>query len=95
VYLRDGGVWGLLLPVAVATASLLCAYFATGLVLTDAPIRALGGILLIPVFLPWRFSIELLGAMGYGRSRWVRTSRVRVHGRGSPLKLEKALEKAP
>ena len=89
-FLRDDAAWSLLLPFALAVAALLCAYFATGLVLTDAPMRALGGILLIPAFLPWRVSIELLGAMGYGRSRWVRTSRVRVHGRGSPPALEEA-----
>ena len=89
-FLRQDATWSWLLPVALAVASLFCAYFATGLVLTEAPMRALGGILLIPAFLPWRVSIELLGAMGYGRSRWGRASRARVHGSGSPAKLEEA-----
>lgn len=89
-FLRDDAVWSVLLPFALAVAVLFCAYFATGLVLTDAPMRALGGILLIPAFLPWRVSIELLGAMGYGRSRWVRTSRVPLPGRGPSAELEKA-----
>jgi hypothetical protein len=29
----------------------------------------------IPAFLPWRTAIEILGLVGYGRRRWVRTSR--------------------
>ena len=78
-FLRHEAAWSLLLPVALAVAFLFGAYFATGLVLTEAPMRALGGILLIPAFLPWRVSIELLGAMGYGRKRWG-TSRGRVLG---------------
>ena len=89
-FLRNDAVWSALLPVALAVAVIFCAYFATGLVRTEKPMRALGGILLIPAFLPWRLSIELLGAMGYGRTRWVRTSRAPVHGRGSAAELEQA-----
>ena len=76
VVLRDDPPWHVLLPFAVIVAGLLGAYFTAGLMLTDAPMRAVVGILLIPAFLPWRVCIELLGALGYGRRRWVRTSRI-------------------
>jgi hypothetical protein len=61
---------------AGAVTALLAAYFAAGLALTEAPLRALAGIILIPIFLPWRMTIEILGLLGYGRKRWVRTARV-------------------
>ena len=34
------------------------------------------GLALIPVFLPWRLAIELLGMLGYGRKSWGRIIRV-------------------
>jgi len=61
---------------AAAVTGLLAAYFAVGLTLTESPMRALAGVALIPAFLPWRMAIEILGLLGYGRKRWVRTSRV-------------------
>jgi 1,2-diacylglycerol 3-beta-glucosyltransferase len=66
----------LLAPWAAFVTALLCGYFALGAALTDAPLRAATGILLIPAFLPWRVAIEILGLLGYGRKHWVRTSRV-------------------
>jgi hypothetical protein len=68
--------WGFLLPWAVAMTGLLAAYFLLGVALTEAPVRALSGILLIPAFLPWRLAIEICGLLGYGRKQWVRTSRL-------------------
>jgi hypothetical protein len=56
--------------------ALLVAYFAVGVALTDAPAKAVAGIVLIPVFLPWRMAIEVMGMLGYGRTRWGRTSRL-------------------
>jgi cellulose synthase/poly-beta-1,6-N-acetylglucosamine synthase-like glycosyltransferase len=73
--LSAGGAWPLLLPWAAVLTGLLAAYFALGLAVTEAPLRALAGIIVIPVFLPWRTAIEILGLIGYGRRKWVRTSR--------------------
>jgi cellulose synthase/poly-beta-1,6-N-acetylglucosamine synthase-like glycosyltransferase len=75
-YLSSDPGWSFLLPWATAVTGLLAAYFAAGLALTEAPMRALAGILLIPAFLPWRMAIEILGLLGYGRTRWVRTARL-------------------
>jgi cellulose synthase/poly-beta-1,6-N-acetylglucosamine synthase-like glycosyltransferase len=74
-YLLNDPAWSRLFPWAAAVTFLLAAYFGLGIVLTEKPVRALLGIFLIPVFLPWRVAIELLGMLGYGRTRWVRTSR--------------------
>jgi cellulose synthase/poly-beta-1,6-N-acetylglucosamine synthase-like glycosyltransferase len=74
-FLWTGGAWPWLLPWAVLLMATLAGYFALGLAATEAPLRALAGILMIPVFLPWRTAIEILGYVGYGRRRWVRTSR--------------------
>jgi 1,2-diacylglycerol 3-beta-glucosyltransferase len=68
--------WSFLPIWAAATAGLLAAYFILGVALTEAPHRALFGILLIPAFLPWRLAIEIYGLLGYGRKQWVRTSRL-------------------
>jgi hypothetical protein len=78
--LASGFLWAsgaslLLLPWALLLTGLLAAYFAVGLAATAAPMRALLGIVMIPVFLPWRTAIEILGLIGYGRRSWVRTSR--------------------
>jgi cellulose synthase/poly-beta-1,6-N-acetylglucosamine synthase-like glycosyltransferase len=65
-----------LLPVwAALVVASLSAYFLLGVALTEAPVKTLLGIALIPVFLPWRISIEVLGLLGYGRGRWIRTAR--------------------
>ena len=74
-FLWAGGVSSVLLPWAVLLTALLAAYFAVGLASTDAPLRALLGLIVIPAFLPWRTAIEILGLIGYGRRTWVRTSR--------------------
>ena len=50
-------------------------YFMLGVFSTDAPAKALAGLLLVPVFLPWRLGIEILGLLGYGRGHWGRMSR--------------------
>jgi 1,2-diacylglycerol 3-beta-glucosyltransferase len=60
---------------AFAPVALLAAYFLAGAAMTESPARALGGIALIPAFLPWRVTIEIMGLLGCGRTRWVRTSR--------------------
>jgi hypothetical protein len=70
-----GGASSLLLSWAVVLSGLLAAYFAVGLAHTEAPLRALLGLIVIPAFLPWRTAIEILGLIGYGRRTWVRTSR--------------------
>lgn len=70
--------WVFLLPWGILTTAALAGYFVLGLLRTDAPLRALAGVVLIPIFLPWRAAIELLGMLGCGRRRWVRTSRAVV-----------------
>lgn len=67
--------WPLLLPWAALVLGSLSAYFMLGVLLTEAPGKTLLGIALIPAFLPWRMAIEILGLLGYGRRRWVRTAR--------------------
>ena len=68
--------WRSLAVWAGGLTALLAAYFAAGLAFTEAPLRALAGIVMIPAFLPWRMAIEILGLLGLGRKRWVRTTRV-------------------
>jgi cellulose synthase/poly-beta-1,6-N-acetylglucosamine synthase-like glycosyltransferase len=73
------GAWlvsDLLLAWAALVIGSLSAYFLLGVVLTDSPRKTVMGIALIPVFLPWRIAIEILGLLGYGRKRWVRTDRL-------------------
>jgi hypothetical protein len=67
--------WSFLMAWAAGVVALLGAYFAAGLARTEAPLRAMAGIILIPAFLPWRAAIEVLGLCGCGRRRWVRTAR--------------------
>jgi 1,2-diacylglycerol 3-beta-glucosyltransferase len=74
-FLSSGGASPFLLPWAGVLTGLLAAYFALGLAVTEKPLKALAGIIVIPAFLPWRTAIEILGLVGYGRRRWVRTSR--------------------
>lgn len=56
----------------------IAAYFALGVASTEAPLKALAGLALIPIFLPWRMTIEFLGMMGYGRRHWGRMSRGKI-----------------
>jgi cellulose synthase/poly-beta-1,6-N-acetylglucosamine synthase-like glycosyltransferase len=61
---------------ALAVTGALGAYFLLGLALTGHPLRAMAGLALVPVFLPWRMAIEVMGLLGYGRRQWVRTARI-------------------
>src|SRR6185295_15278193 len=63
-------VWG------AGLTTLLAGYFLLGVALTESPAKALAGIVMIPAFLPWRMTIEILALLGFGRKKWVRTSRV-------------------
>jgi len=56
----------------------IAGYFMLGVLSTDAPVKALAGLALVPIFLPWRIAIEFLGMMGYGRRHWGRMSRGRI-----------------
>jgi cellulose synthase/poly-beta-1,6-N-acetylglucosamine synthase-like glycosyltransferase len=75
-FLSGEAGWRFLSAWAATLTGSLAAYFLLGVALTEAPLRALVGIILIPAFLPWRMAIEILGLLGYGRRQWVRTSRV-------------------
>jgi cellulose synthase/poly-beta-1,6-N-acetylglucosamine synthase-like glycosyltransferase len=61
--------WGAALLAAIG------GYFLLGVLSTDAPAKALAGLVLVPIFLPWRLAIEILGLLGYGRGHWGRMSR--------------------
>jgi len=67
--------WRMSFVWAAGVTALLAGYFLLGVALTESPAKALAGIVLIPVFLPWRMTIEILALLGYGRNKWVRTSR--------------------
>jgi cellulose synthase/poly-beta-1,6-N-acetylglucosamine synthase-like glycosyltransferase len=56
----------------------MASYFVLGMLSVEAPGRALAGLILVPMFLPWRLTIELLGMLGYGRHNWGRRSRTAV-----------------
>lgn len=75
-FLSGEAGWWFLSAWAATLTGFLAAYFLLGVALTEAPLRALVGIILIPAFLPWRMAIEILGLLGYGRKQWVQTSRV-------------------
>ena len=60
---------------AAALFAAIASYFVLGIFSTEAPGKALVGLILVPVFLPWRLTIELLGILGYGRRHWGRRSR--------------------
>lgn len=71
----DDPLWGVSFHWAAALLVAIAGYFLLGVFSTEAPAKALGGLLLIPLFLPWRLTIEVLGVMGYGRQDWGRISR--------------------
>jgi hypothetical protein len=75
-FVSGPSTWPLLSPWAALVIGALSAYFLLGAALTEAPGKTLLGIALIPVFLPWRMAIEILGLLGYGRKQWVRTARL-------------------
>lgn len=74
-FLSADPVWHFLLACALVVTGTSVGYFLLGVWFTQAPLRTLTGIALIPLFLPWRMVIEALGLFGFGRKRWVRTSR--------------------
>ena len=67
--------WGFSFYWAAALFAAIASYFVLGIFSTEAPGKALVGLVLVPVFLPWRLTIELLGMLGYGRRNWGRRSR--------------------
>ena len=67
--------WGFCFYWATALFAAIASYFVLGIFSTEAPGKALAGLILVPVFLPWRLTIELLGMLGYGRQHWGRRSR--------------------
>jgi cellulose synthase/poly-beta-1,6-N-acetylglucosamine synthase-like glycosyltransferase len=67
--------WGFAFYWAAALFAAIASYFVLGIFSTEAPGKALVGLALVPVFLPWRLTIELLGLLGYGRRHWGRISR--------------------
>jgi cellulose synthase/poly-beta-1,6-N-acetylglucosamine synthase-like glycosyltransferase len=67
--------WGFSFYWAAALFAAIASYFVLGIFSTEAPGKALAGLVLVPVFLPWRLTIEVLGMLGYGRRHWGRRSR--------------------
>ncbi|MCI0627913.1 MAG: glycosyltransferase family 2 protein [Acidobacteria bacterium] len=67
--------WGFSIYWTAVLVAAIVGYFVLGIFSTEAPGKALAGLILIPVFLPWRLTIELLGMLGYGRRHWGRRSR--------------------
>jgi cellulose synthase/poly-beta-1,6-N-acetylglucosamine synthase-like glycosyltransferase len=78
--------WSFLFPWSVTVLFGLGAYFLLGVSLTASPLRTLAGLPLIPIFLPWRLIIEILGLFGYGRQKWGRSGRGTSVKPGSPVK---------
>jgi hypothetical protein len=68
-------IWGFSFYWAAALFAVIASYFLLGVFSTEAPAKALAGLFLVPVFLPWRLAIEVLGLLGYGRRHWGRMSR--------------------
>jgi len=67
--------WGFSFYWAAGLVLSIAGYFMLGVLSTEAPAKALSGLVMVPVFLPWRLIIELLGMLGYGRQHWGRKSR--------------------
>lgn len=84
LFLAGDPSWGFVFTWSVIVVVSLGAYFILGVFFTEAPWKALAGIPLIPILLPWRVAIELLGFLGYGRGNWGRTSRTSMPGRRTP-----------
>src|SRR5262249_50185142 len=68
-------IWGFSFYWAAALLVVIAGYFMFGVFSTEAPAKALAGLLMVPMFLPWRLTIEVLGMLGYGRQDWGRISR--------------------
>jgi len=75
-YLSADPVWHFLFVWSLILSGSFSLYFLLGVAHTAAPLRTLTGIVFIPVFLPWRLVIEVLGLFGYGRAEWIPTSRM-------------------
>ncbi len=73
--------WGFSFYWASALFAAIASYFVLGIFSTEAPGKALAGLILVPVFLPWRLAIELLGMLGFGRRHWGRRSRAAASSR--------------
>jgi cellulose synthase/poly-beta-1,6-N-acetylglucosamine synthase-like glycosyltransferase len=67
--------WGFILYWAGALLLSVAGYFILGVFSTESPARAIVGLMLVPIFLPWRLAIEILGMLGFGRKSWGRMSR--------------------
>ncbi len=67
--------WSFLLYWASALLLSVAGYFLLGVFSTKSPARAMVGLMLVPIFLPWRLAIEVLGMLGYGRKSWGRMAR--------------------
>ena len=74
-FLLGDVMWSWLMPWSLGMLASLGAYFLLGVAYTEKPLKALLGVVLIPIFLPWRLVIEILGLFGFGRKVWFRTSR--------------------
>lgn len=74
-FLANDPTWSFLFPWSVTVLGVLGAYLLVGVSLTEWPLRTLAGLPLIPIFLPWRLLIEVLGLLGYGRRQWGRSGR--------------------
>lgn len=74
-------VWGFSFYWAAGLLGAIASYFLLGVFSTEAPGKALAGLVLVPVFLPWRLTIEVLGMLGYGRRDWGRRSRTATSSR--------------
>jgi cellulose synthase/poly-beta-1,6-N-acetylglucosamine synthase-like glycosyltransferase len=77
--------WRFLITWAALVTTSLSTYFLLGVALTKSPLRTFSGIALIPVFLPWRMAIEVLGLFGYGRKHWHRTPRLSTPRQRPPM----------
>ena len=60
---------------ATGLVAAVSGYFLLGVFSTESPVKALAGLLLVPVFLPWRLTIEILGMLGFGRRNWGKMAR--------------------
>ena len=75
-FLLSDVMWAWLMPWSLGVLASLGVYFLLGVAYTESPLKALIGVVLIPIFLPWRLVIEIFGLLGFGRKVWFRTSRI-------------------
>jgi 1,2-diacylglycerol 3-beta-glucosyltransferase len=71
-------LWEVYFHWAGALFAAIGSYFVLGILSMETPRKAVTGLVLVPVFLPWRLTIELLGMLGYGRQNWGRRSRTAI-----------------